>query len=910
MNILDVGKYKGKTFEYIEKNDPGYSKWVLSLESPTNKTLEAFSRYLRSKTSNGSIKNESGLSAKYHSGEYTIINKSKVGNSYSYLELNKEGVPNLVIDCKSENGNFKNQSISGECVAVVKNFKMDMINNNEENFGSIDSNIQKIYSKSDIIQSRSNKLNNVLLENQDDLEDILQKCNEEIESLVQNTTVIANGLNTILSCGKMKLDCGIVFSLVSPTMFRISSEKNNKSQLSLPKMLGDYLKEYKSRENILSKKMRTLHTGMQGIDLKPYSSTYIFPGSYYDKLIKRISDRFECQIIPIPEFILDRFPDFKKYEIEDFDVDFEKISNLTPKYNPDEVNLPDCNLCKGCIYDNVCYNSLNHLKSNYPELFNSLRPFQKVGILVGLKKQGRILIGDEMGLGKTLQALSIITYFRQEWPVLVICPSSIRFQWYQQALDWLSPEINKSNITLIRTSNDTYSRKSNIIIISYDLITRNEHFRSFFGSDFQVVIADESHFLKNSTAKRTQMIVPLLHKARRAILLSGTPALNNPTELYEQINAIVRPNPQFYSDKRTEKKNKTKNIKEELVIKKKKKSRIRKLSSDSNSEADSESSDNISLLKAFNEKKMINNNQDIQKQINVVSPKFPSYLDFAQRYSDIRINKFSHRKEFYGSRNTEELHLFIRESVMIRRLKKQVLHELPPKQRSKIPLEIKDKVGIKRIQELLADPSCQMDCSNYDEDDSSMCNLHKLTCEIKINPVQEYIEYLLEYNDDKYVIFGHHHVMLDAIESVLLKKRKTGICNSGGPFLFIRIDGKTPGNKREDYVREFQKNENCKVALLSITACGQGLNLTSAGTVIFAELYWVPGTMLQAEDRCHRMGTQYSCINIHYLIAEETLDDKMWGTLCRKQKIMASTLDGIDQRKNDIQHFHFKQGSK
>ncbi|CUV06007.1 unnamed protein product [Cryptosporidium hominis] len=908
MNVLDVGKYKGRTFEYIEKNDPGYSNWVLSLESPTNRTLEAFSKYLRNKISNGNTKNESGFLGKDNSGEYTIINKSKIGNSCSYFELSKEGVPNLVIDCKSENGNFKNQSLSGECVAVVKNLKMDIMKRDERKFGHIGNDLGTIQSKSEVIQKKDSGLDSAILENHDELEDILQKCEKELEFLVQNTTVIANGLNTILSC-KMKLDCGIVFSLVSPTMFRISSEKNNKSQLSLPKILGDYLKEYKSKENITSKKMRTLHTGLQGIDLKPYSSTFTFPGIYYEKLIKNISDRFECPIIPIPDFILDRFPDFKKYEIEDFDGDFERISNLTPKYNPDTVDSPDCNLCKGCIYDSICYNSLNHLKCNYPGLYSSLRPFQKVGILVGLKKHGRVLIGDEMGLGKTLQALSIITYFRQEWPVLVICPSSIRFQWYQQALDWLSPEINKSNITLIRTSNDTYSRKSNIIIISYDLITRNEHFRSFFGSDFQVVIADESHFLKNSTAKRTQMIVPLLHKARRAILLSGTPALNNPTELYEQINAIVKPNPQFYS----EKKNKTKSNKEELGTRKKKKSRIKKLTSDndldSNSDIDSENSDNISLLKAFNGKRLIKNNPEIQKQPHVVSPKFPSYLDFAQRYSDTRINKFSHRKEFYGSRNTEELHLFIRESVMIRRLKKQVLHELPPKQRSKIPLEIKDKVGIKMIKELLADPNCQVELSNFDEDESSssMCNLHKLTCEIKINPVQEYIEYLLEYNDEKYVIFGHHHVMLDAIESVLLKKRKTA-CNSGGPFLFIRIDGKTPGNKREEYVKEFQNNENCKVALLSITACGQGLNLTSAGTVIFAELYWVPGTMLQAEDRCHRIGTQYSCINIHYLIAEETLDDKMWGTLCRKQKIMASTLDGIDQRKNDIQHFHFKQG--
>jgi SNF2 family DNA or RNA helicase len=59
-----------------------------------------------------------------------------------------------------------------------------------------------------------------------------------------------------------------------------------------------------------------------------------------------------------------------------------------------------------------------------------------------------------------------------------------------------------------------------------------------------------------------------------------------------------------------------------------------------------------------------------------------------------------------------------------------------------------------------------------------------------------------------------------------------------------------------------------KVALLSITACSHGLNLTAAGTVVFAELYWVPGVIVQAEDRSHRMGTTHSCINVHYIIAQ------------------------------------------
>ena len=61
-------------------------------------------------------------------------------------------------------------------------------------------------------------------------------------------------------------------------------------------------------------------------------------------------------------------------------------------------------------------------------LQNTLMPFQREGVIYGLKKKGRVLIADEMGLGKTLQAISLSAVYRDEWPVLVVCPSSVRLQ--------------------------------------------------------------------------------------------------------------------------------------------------------------------------------------------------------------------------------------------------------------------------------------------------------------------------------------------------------------------------------------------------------------------------------------------------------------------------------------------------
>lgn len=61
----------------------------------------------------------------------------------------------------------------------------------------------------------------------------------------------------------------------------------------------------------------------------------------------------------------------------------------------------------------------------------------------------------------------------------------------------------------------------------------------------------------------------------------------------------------------------------------------------------------------------------------------------------------------------------------------------------------------------------------------------------------------------------------------------------------------------------------------------QGLTFTAASHVVFAELYWNPGHIKQAEDRAHRIG-QTSSVNVHYLIAKGTFDTVMWSMLNRK----------------------------
>lgn len=94
----------------------------------------------------------------------------------------------------------------------------------------------------------------------------------------------------------------------------------------------------------------------------------------------------------------------------------------------------------------------------------------------------------------------------------------------------------------------------------------------------------------------------------------------------------------------------------------------------------------------------------------------------------------------------------------------------------------------------------------------------------------------------KTIVFAHHKVVLDEIESFLMRRE----CG------FVRIDGKVPIAKRFELVKQFQRFDYCVVALLSISATGVGITLTSAERIIFAELDFVPARLLQCEDRAHR----------------------------------------------------------
>ncbi|KAG9477570.1 hypothetical protein GDO78_002780 [Eleutherodactylus coqui] len=413
------------------------------------------------------------------------------------------------------------------------------------------------------------------------------------------------------------------------------------------------------------------------------------------------------------------------------------------------------------------------------KLVSSLMPFQRDGVNFAIFREGRLLLADDMGLGKTIQAICIAAYYRKEWPLLVVAPSSVRFTWAEAFCRWL-PSVNSNSINVIVTGRDSQSA-SLINIVSFDLLTKMD---KTITSNFQVVIIDESHFLKNVKTARCKSATPLLQSAKRVILLSGTPAMSRPAELYTQIDAV---RPSFFS----------------------------------------------------------------------------RFHVFGVRYCDAKLMPWGW--DYTKSSNLTELKLLLEESIMIRRLKSDVLSQLPAKQRKMVVITA-EGINAKTKAALVA--SAKQMAQGFKskvQEKEALLLFYNRTAEAKIRCVIEYILDLLESGREKFLVFAHHRLVLDNVCEELERKN----------VAFIRIDGATSSADRQALCQKFQFSDKTCVAVLSITAANMGLTLSSADLVVFAELFWNPGVLIQAEDRVHRIG-QTSSVNIHYLVAKGTADDYLW----------------------------------
>ena len=548
------------------------------------------------------------------------------------------------------------------------------------------------------------------------------------------------------------------------------------------------------------------------------SYSWTVPFRYYSSLYKALLNLKGINIIlnPITILPIDFISQGDKLSI----LRFQTLANLNLSNNK-KKNYKD--LQKITYIIDYSKDPNYTIKNLPPKILNTLYPFQKEGINFGIKKNGRLLIADEMGVGKTIQAIGISSIYKENWPVLILCPSSLKLVWRDELKNWLSDLISDDKeIQVFKNSKDNFNDNVKFYILSYDLAIRV--IQKIINKKFEFAIADEAHYLKSQDAKRTKFLIPVLQKCKRCILLTGTPILAKPMEIYPLLNAL---RPDF----------------------------------------------------------------------------FYSFKDFGSRYCNPIMTIYG--INWTGISNSKELH-FMLNKIMIRRLKKDVLSQLPPKKRQKVEIQT-DKKVVNQIKVLLSKSKGKIEkllsseieitipeivqntkeqketkSENESSEDILSCfnKTFSLTGKAKIPGILDYVNYLID-NSCKFLIFAHHMEVLDSIENEILKSK----------ISYIRIDGTVKTEKRQENVNIFQNDDNCLVAILGITACATGLTLTKASTVVFAEMHFTPAIMIQAEDRAHRIGQEHNCVNIHYLYATDTLDEVIFAKLNSKHHVVTTTLD-------------------
>jgi SWI/SNF-related matrix-associated actin-dependent regulator 1 of chromatin subfamily A len=194
----------------------------------------------------------------------------------------------------------------------------------------------------------------------------------------------------------------------------------------------------------------------------------------------------------------------------------------------------------------------------HPQGFG-LRPYQAKGVARGLQLK-RFINGDEPGLGKTLQSIATLHAAslngEHVYPCLVICPASIKINWEREWKMWAG----KSAMILDAKNKDSWHRFYQLGMADV-FITNYESLKSFFvtymppkkslktSKDiimddriniFKSVIVDESHRCKNPQTQQAKLALKICNGKERVILLTGTPVINRPYDLFAQLAIMNR----------------------------------------------------------------------------------------------------------------------------------------------------------------------------------------------------------------------------------------------------------------------------------------------------------------------------------------------------------------------------------
>ena len=148
----------------------------------------------------------------------------------------------------------------------------------------------------------------------------------------------------------------------------------------------------------------------------------------------------------------------------------------------------------------------------------------------------------------------------------------------------------------------------------------------------------------------------------------------------------------------------------------------------------------------------------------------------------------------------------------------------------------------------------------------------------KIDTVKELVNNIIEAGE-KVLIFSSFNAPLEELADLYEDNA-------------VMIIGSTSVEDRGDIVNKFQKDPNTQIFLGGILSAGAGITLTAASNIIVLDYPWRPGDMEQLQNRAHRPGAEYECLNIYTITSRDSIDVFMKKVLSDKQEIIDQVIDG------------------
>jgi SWI/SNF-related matrix-associated actin-dependent regulator 1 of chromatin subfamily A len=247
---------------------------------------------------------------------------------------------------------------------------------------------------------------------------------------------------------------------------------------------------------------------------------------------------------------------------------------------------------------------------------------------------------------------------------------------------------------------------------------------------------------------------------------------------------------------------------------------------------------------------------------------FGSWDDFKSKYCVEEKTRWG--VTYPASKNLPELREKSKKFI-VRRTKEEVLGQLPGLVRQNIYFRLPELDVLNAQDGIDVDAIVEAVENDLPIEGDHITTVRRKLAMLKAPHILQHIEETLE-EVESLVVFLHHRDLMAHLTQGLFERNISNVC----------ISGLTPAEERAINVDRFQSGE-AKVLLGSLKAANTGLTLTKASTLIMAEYDWVPSTNEQAEGRIYRVSQKEIC-RVRYLVASDTLDEKILQVVQRKQK--------------------------